>query len=43
MYLLPNIGYREVKGVFAMQKNRVDQNKTEELTIKGIALHMCRR
>ena len=33
----------ETKGVFAMQKNREYQNKTEELTIKGTALHMCCR
>ena len=33
----------DTKGVLAMQKNRKDQNKTEELTIKGTALHMCCR
>ena len=33
----------DMKGVPAMQKNSKDQNKIEQLTIKGTALHMCCR
>lgn len=37
-------GMKEIaKGVFDMQKNRENRNRTEKLTIKGTALHMCGR